>query len=157
MHRSRWIIAAVVSLSAVALPAQSARDSTSLMLRGSFDEVSGWLLRTAEIVPAERYDYRPSAGVRTVGEMLAHVVDAYAYYCPNAAGRATPWAATNETQGPLDKATIQRKLKAATEACVSAHDRGAALPLLKNITHAPLHYGNLITYLRMMGLTPPSS
>jgi hypothetical protein len=31
------------------------------------------------------------------------------------------------------------------------------LPLMQNIGHANLHYGNLVTYLRMMGLTPPSS
>jgi uncharacterized damage-inducible protein DinB len=31
------------------------------------------------------------------------------------------------------------------------------MPLLQNISHSSLHYGNMITYLRMMGLTPPSS
>ena len=31
------------------------------------------------------------------------------------------------------------------------------LPRVENIGHSSLHYGNLITYLRMMGLVPPSS
>jgi hypothetical protein len=29
--------------------------------------------------------------------------------------------------------------------------------LFANIAHANLHYGNLVTYMRMLGLTPPSS
>ena len=34
---------------------------------------------------------------------------------------------------------------------------GLAGPLMANITHANLHYGNVITYMRMLGLVPPSS
>lgn len=30
-------------------------------------------------------------------------------------------------------------------------------PLIENIGHSNLHYGNAITYMRMMGLVPPSS
>ncbi len=153
----RHVLAAVLSLTASPVHAQAARDSTSRMLRDGFTEVSGWMTHVAELVPSDRYTYRPTEGVRTVGEMLAHVIDAYIYYCPNAAGVATPWSAATEKKGPLDKATLQRKLKAATETCATAYERGTPLPLLQNISHTTLHYGNLVTYLRMMGLTPPSS
>jgi hypothetical protein len=29
--------------------------------------------------------------------------------------------------------------------------------LSTNMTHAALHYGNLVTYMRMKGIVPPSS
>jgi uncharacterized damage-inducible protein DinB len=152
----RLLFVAVLSLSAAALQAQSARDSTTMMLRGGFEEVSGWISRAAELAPAERYTYRPTAGVRTFGEMVAHIVDGYRWYCANAAGRETEWSDATE-KGRLDKATLQQQLKLATDACTAAYEGGRQLPLLQNIGHASLHYGNLVTYLRMMGLTPPSS
>lgn len=157
MRVSRTLAAATLSLAAASLPAQSVPDGSAKLLQDSFAEVSGWILQTAEIVPAERYTYRPTAGVRTVGELLAHITDAYHYYCANAAGQRTAWTPATEKQGPHDKVTLQPKLKAATETCATAYQRGAPLPLLHNITHATLHYGNLVTYLRTMGLTPPSS
>lgn len=152
----RFVLVAVLSLTASALQAQSARDSTTMMLRGGFQEVSGWILRAAELAPADKYTYRPTASVRTFGEMVAHIADGYIWYCSNAAGKETGWSDATE-KGRLDKATLQRQLKTATDACNAAYERGQMLPLLQNIGHASLHYGNLVTYLRMMGLTPPSS
>jgi hypothetical protein len=29
--------------------------------------------------------------------------------------------------------------------------------LLANVSHTNLHYGNIITYMRMLGLAPPSN
>jgi hypothetical protein len=29
--------------------------------------------------------------------------------------------------------------------------------LMANVAHTNLHYGNLITYIRMLGMVPPSS
>lgn len=158
MRRSMPVFVPLVALSLAAssLEAQSARDSTQMMLRGGFEEVSGWIQRAAELVPADRYTYRPTAGVRTVGEMIAHIVDGYVWYCSNASGKPTEWSDATE-KGRLDKATLQQRLKASTDACTAAYQRGQQLPLLQNIGHASLHYGNLVTYLRMMGLTPPSS
>jgi uncharacterized damage-inducible protein DinB len=127
-----------------------------MLLRGGFQEVSGWISQAAALVPAEQYTYRPTAGVRTFGEMLAHIADGYIWYCSNAVGKQTEWSDATE-KGRLDKATLQRQLTLATDACIAAYEAGRQMPLLQNIGHANLHYGNLVTYLRMMGLTPPSS
>lgn len=152
----RLLFIAVLSFSAAPLQAQSARDSTAMMLRGGFQEVSGWISRAAELAPADRYTYRPTEGVRTFGEMVAHIIDGYIWYCSNAAGRETEWSDATE-KGRLDKATLQQQLQSATDSCNVAYERGGQLQLLQNLGHASLHYGNLVTYLRMMGLTPPSS
>lgn len=130
----------------------------SLPLAHGFTEVSGWLLKAAEIVPADKYGYRPVNTVRSIGQQLAHVADGYAYYCGSAkAGRNVEWTDDIEKAGG-DKAAIVAKLKAASDSCAAIYGSGSsAPPLMANIAHANLHYGNIITYMRMLGLTPPSS
>ena len=128
----------------------------SAALRYGFDEVSGWVTKVAELVPAERYGYRPVASVRSVAQQIAHIADSYNYYCARAGGRSVEWSDAIE-KGALDKATLLRRLGEATRTCSDAHGAGGARELMANIAHTNLHYGNLITYLRMMGLVPPSS
>jgi uncharacterized damage-inducible protein DinB len=53
---------------------------------------------------------------------------------------------------------VATKLKQATDACNTVYaGNGQLLTLVQNIGHTNLHYGNIITYMRMMGLPPPSS
>ena len=61
-------------------------------------------------------------------------------------------------KGITDKATLVKKLKQSTDACTAAYGgKGKPGELLRNISHSNLHYGNVITYMRMLGLVPPSS
>lgn len=123
-----------------------------------FAEVSGWLLKSAEMIPPDKYSYRPAATVRTLGEMLGHVADGYNYFCGRAAGKKLEWADA-VAKGKTDKTTIVAALKVSTAGCEAAHNgAGAGSPLLlQNFGHANLHYGNVVTYMRMLGLVPPSS
>ena len=51
-----------------------------------------------------------------------------------------------------------QKLKQSVVGCAGAYSAtGQVGPLISNIGHTNLHYGNIITYLRMMGMVPPSS
>jgi uncharacterized damage-inducible protein DinB len=125
--------------------------------RGGFDEVSAWVTKAADMVPADKYTYKPVATVRTFGQLVGHVADAYTWYCSNAAGKKTEWADPVE-KGNTDKATITAKLKQATDACKTVYAGGGQFrELLGNVGHTNLHYGNIITYMRMLGLVPPSS
>jgi hypothetical protein len=56
-----------------------------------------------------------------------------------------------------NKATIVPKLKEALDACSTSHGTGHLGMLIQNFGHANLHYGNMVTYMRMLGLVPPSS
>ncbi len=139
------------------LAAASRGDEGSAVARRGFTEVSGWVTRAAELVPADKYTYRPTSTVRTFGQLLAHVVDAYQYYCARGAGREAQWTDAIE-KGATDKATLAQRLRQATDACSSAYAGAGQLgPLLENVAHTSLHYGNMITYMRLLGLTPPSS
>lgn len=127
-------------------------------VRKNFAEVSGWVSKSAELVPAEKYNYKPVDTVRTFGQLVAHITDSYNYFCAHGAGNKVQWSDPVE-KGATDKATVLPKLKEAVDKCNAVHasDTAQLNPLITNIGHTNLHYGNLITYMRMMGLKPPSS
>ena len=132
-------------------------NDTAAAMRYGFGEVSGWVTKAADLVPADKYSYRPAPSVRTFGQQIAHIADSYNYYCARAAGRNVQWSDAIE-KGNTDKATLVPKLKQATDACQAAYGGGGQVgALMGNAAHTNLHYGNIITYIRMLGLTPPSS
>ena len=137
--------------------AAPAGQTSGEFLKKGFDEVAGWVAKAAETVPADKYTYKPVGTVRTFGQLIAHLVDSYKYYCDLGAGRNVQWSDAAE-KGATDKATLATKLRSAQAACVTVHATSAASPhLLRNFGHTNLHYGNIVTYMRMMGLVPPSS
>lgn len=130
----------------------------STELRNGFNEVNDWVTKAADMVPADKYNYKPADTVRTFGQLIAHITDSYNYFCANAAGNKVEWSDAVE-KGATDKNTLLPKLKEAVGRCNAAYSAGNAQfkPLLINVGHTNLHYGNVITYMRMMGLKPPSS
>ena len=139
-------------------PQGSATDAAAAV-RAGCGEVSGWVTKAAELIPADKYAYKPTTSVRTVGQMIGHIADSYGYYCGRAAkGRGVEWSDTIE-KGKTDKATLAPKLKQAVDACNAVYGTGTGDigQLMANVAHTNLHYGNLITYIRMLGMTPPSS
>ena len=127
-------------------------------VRNGFNEVNGWVMQAAEMVPADKYSYKPVDTVRTFGQLIAHIANSYNYFCANAAGNKVEWSEAVE-KGKTDKDTLLPKLKEAVGRCNTAYGSSNAQfrQLLMNVGHTNLHYGNIITYMRMMGLKPPSS
>ena len=130
----------------------------STELRNGFNEVNDWVMKAAEMVPAEKYNYRPVETVRTFGQLIAHITDSYNYFCAHAVGNKVQYSDAVE-KGGTDKDTLLPKLKEAVGRCNAAYSSGNAQlrPLFSNVSHTSLHYGNIITYMRMLGLKPPSS
>lgn len=131
---------------------------TAAVLRRGFTEVSGWVNQAAEAVPEDKYNYKPVDTVRTFGQLVAHITDSYNFFCARGAGNNVEWSDPIE-KGTTDKATLMPKLKEAVERCNQVYqgNNGRVGPLLNNVGHTNLHYGNIITYMRMLGLKPPSS
>jgi uncharacterized damage-inducible protein DinB len=125
-------------------------------LKGAFDEISANITKAAALVPADKYSYRPASDVRTFGQLVGHVIDASEYYCGQAMGRAATWSDSTAV-GRADKAGLTAHFAAAMASCRAAHATGSAGPLIVNIAHANLHYGNMVTYMRLLRLVPPSS
>ncbi len=130
----------------------------STELRNAFNEVNGWVTKAAEAVPADKYNYRPVDTVRTFGQLIAHLTDSYNYFCAQGGGNKVEWSEAIE-KGATDKDTLLPKFKEAVGKCNAVYGSNNAQlrPLFTNVGHTSLHYGNIITYMRMMGLKPPSS
>ena len=151
------IAAAIAIVFPAALSAQSINDVRSGFAAG-FNEVHSAVSKSVDLVPADKFSYKPVATVRSFGELAAHVADSYAWYCTRASGRNVEWSDAIE-KGKTDKATITQKLKESFAICTTAYANNSSRleALMGNIAHTNLHYGNMITYLRMMGLVPPTS
>lgn len=144
-------------LAAGPVAAQEANNDPVVALRRAFNEVSTWVSAAAEMVPAEKYTYRPSEPVRTFGQLIGHLADSYNYYCAVAGGRDVEWGDPIE-KGVNDKAALVERLKQAMATCTAPYTSGGRFrALVDNVGHTSIHYGNIVTYMRMMGLTPPSS
>ena len=152
----KYIVTLSILLLSTVRAQQPDAKETSAMLGKGFAELSGWIVKAAEIVPPEKYSYKPAPTVRTFGELLGHIADGSNYFCGRAAGKKVEWSDAN-AQGKTDKATVVPKLKEALDACSAAHGTGNLGMLIQNFGHSNLHYGNIVTYMRMLGLVPPSS
>jgi uncharacterized damage-inducible protein DinB len=140
-----------------AAAAQTGPNDTAAAMRKGFEEVSGWVTKAANLVAADKYTYQPTKAVRTFGQQIGHIVDGYTYFCATASGQKVQWSEATE-KGSTDKATLVQKLKQATDSCNTAYNgKSQAGQLIANIAHTNLHYGNIVTYMRMLGLVPPSS
>jgi len=118
-----------------------------------FAQVADWITQSAESVPAEKYGFKPTEGVRTFGQLVAHIVDGYRFYCRLAKG-PVEWSDTVE-KTVTAKADLLKQLAAATAECKQV--KGKLDPLIENLGHTNLHYGNMIVYLRLLGIVPASS
>jgi uncharacterized damage-inducible protein DinB len=130
------------------------------------------LLRSAEKVPEENYNFKPTDAVRSFGQIVGHVADAQYMFCSIALGEKNP--APNIERNKTSKADLIAALKDAFAYCDKAYDGmtdasatqmvklfGRDTPKLAVLTvnnmHNMEHYGNLVTYMRLKNIVPPSS
>ena len=157
MRSITWLCGATLMLVGVVSAQQPAPSDPGAQLKAAFEEVSLWVTKGADQVPADKYGFQPTATVRTFGQLVAHIADGNNYYCARAGGQKVEWSDAVE-KTVKDKAAILQKLKESMALCAAQHAKSSAAgPLLSNYGHLNLHYGNMITYLRLMGMVPPSS
>ncbi len=130
------------------------------------------ILRSADKMPEDKYAFRPADTVRTFGQILAHVADGQYEFCGTAAGNHDDKDVEHTAK---TKAEIVAALKIAFAYCdaiyagmtdakaaelipVFGGNKATRLSLLDfNVAHTGEHYGNLVTYMRIQGIVPPSS
>ncbi|HZI67827.1 MAG TPA: DinB family protein [Thermoanaerobaculia bacterium] len=147
------------------------KDPLATHARMMYGGVKVVLLRSAERMPEENYGFKPTESVRTFGQILGHVADSHYMFCSGALGEKRPAVKVEQTK--TSKADLIAALKEALAYCDKAYDgltdasaaqmvgHGSGTPKLGLLTVASLHsiehYGNLIVYLRMKNIVPPSS
>lgn len=163
--------ALLVSLLATA--AGSAQESPlSAHNKVIYGGLKGLLLRSAEKMPEENYGFKPTDSVRTYGQILGHVADSQYTFCSKVLGEKSPAPKVEDTR--TSKADLIAALKDAFAYCDKAYDGltdASAAQVVKlfgkdapklgvlnvNNAHGAEHYGNLVTYMRMKNVVPPSS
>lgn len=140
-------------------------------VKPQFESIKGYLIKSAEQMPEENYSFKPVATVRSFGEIIGHLADANYMFCAASKGEKSP--ATQQFEKVTGKAALVKGLQDAMAYCDSAYLQGDMATmgdtelfgmkmsrlgaLIMNVTHDNEHYGNLVTYLRIKGLVPPSS
>ncbi len=134
--------------------------------------VKAILLRSAEKMPEENYAFKPTDGVRSYGQIIGHVADAQYLFCSTVLSEKNPAPKIEQTK--TSKADLIGALKDAMAYCDRAYDGltdasatqmvtffGGDTPKLgvlnTNAMHSIEHYGNLVTYMRMKNIVPPTS
>ena len=141
-------------------------------VRSDYRQVRDFFIRAAEKMPAADYAFRPVPEVRTFAQQVAHVADDQYNLCAPARGETRHAAYRAIEESLSTKTELIPALKAAFAYCDAVYDTltdatGVAAALGKdrnrfsmlnwNLWHTWEHYGNVVVYLRMKGLVPPSS
>lgn len=130
------------------------------------------LLRTAENMPEEHYGFKPVETVRTFGQIVGHIADSQYIFCSTILGEKNPGLKIEKTKS--SKADLIAALTESFSYCNRAYDavndanaadavkfmggeRPKLTALIINEIHSIEHYGNLVTYMRMKNLVPPTS
>ena len=138
------------------------------------DSIGKKLVDLAQAIPADKYSWRPAPGVRSVSEVLVHVVQGNSML-PSFLGAARMEGVSRESEKTVtDKAKIVDLLKKSVENARVAGMRVADADLDKRIdffgsqitqrallirilNHMHEHLGQAIAYARMNGVAPPWS
>jgi uncharacterized damage-inducible protein DinB len=166
---SLWLL-----LTATTLFAQEVGEGLWGGYDGEWRHVSSQLIALAEATPADKFAWRPAAGVRSTSEVYMHIVTAN-FYMLSLIGEKPP-AGVNQNMGKTvtSKAEVidwlKRSLDAVQQSHLAAKPSGLTRKIqvsgtdttvdgiyLRLIVHNNEHMGQLVAYARMTGVVPPWS
>jgi uncharacterized damage-inducible protein DinB len=163
---------ATVAIGVAPLLAQTPSNPLTTATKSVFDRVKGYITKAAEQVSEENYAFKPTPDVRSFGQLVAHVADANYMICSAAAGEKAPAGEVEKTK--TTKVDLQKALADSFAYCDKVYAGitdvtgmqpvgffGGQQPkiavLAFNTNHDFEHYGNIVTYMRLKGMVPPSS
>ena len=168
------LVAVVVFVYSSSVYAQGSPISEAV--RGGWNTAKRNMLGSAKVMPEAKYGFKPVDTVRTFGQILAHVAGANYEFCAGAKGEKTPFSEDHFEKTATTPAAITKALQDSIAYCDGAYSsltdtsaaqviegpfgggkQARAAVLMGNTNHNNEHYGNLVTYLRINGLVPPSS
>jgi len=141
-----------------------------------FNALKNNITRSAEQFPEDKYGWSPTPDVRTWGGLLSHIADDNNGACFALAGETQRPPSLDSGGQPteagkgLKKADIDRLLAESFARCDKAFaavtpenmmerqgNRSKIGALIYDTQHISEHYGNIVTYMRLQGMVPPSS
>lgn len=178
--------ASLVSVSAQSAAAGGAKPSAAAaanpLTKGAgttYGVIKGYVTKAAAKMPEENYSFKPTPEVRSFGQLVGHIADANFGFCSYVTGEKPPMGGFDPSGVSIEKtktakADLVKALADSFAYCDKAHAAmtdaaGTAiiktflgeLPKLSilelNTHHDFEHYGNIVTYMRLKSLVPPSS
>jgi len=167
------LLTAVVLFAASASAQEMTANPLVTVSKNMYAISKGDVLGSVDKIPEEKWSFQPTKEVRTVAQLFAHIADAQYEFCGLVVeGKSV---AKGIEKSAKTKAEIVPALKEAFAYCDGAYakltDAGASelvsffggMKITKlgamdfNFAHNMEHYGNLVTYMRINGIVPPSS
>ena len=157
------------------VPAEASAQGANPLSAGAkaqFTGISSFVTRSADKIPEKLFSFRATPEVRTIAQLFGHIADAYFGMCAAADGGKPPQQGLE--QSATSKAALVKALAEGVAYCQSVMDRmtdqkgSESVPfyfgptprlsiLYFVTTHTYEHYGNLVTYMRLNKIVPPSS
>ena len=153
--------------------AQQTKTSVSDVLRKMLAGREKDTVAAFEGMPANKFDYKPTAEQMTFGHLAAHIAEANYYFCSNVGD--VPQPKTEELKGTEGKEKLVAAVKSSFEFCHTALEKADdskmneeikwfdGRPRARTWAFVALasswadHYGMAAMYLRLNGLVPPSA
>jgi DinB superfamily len=162
------IVSVVLFAATASLHAQS--NPLSADAKSDYTSIKTILLKSADKMPEENYGFRTTPLVRTYAEMIAHIADVQTMLCSTAMGQPKHGTAAGKTS----KADLSAALKESFDTCdpvydqmtdaqgtqtvkMFGHDKTKIGVLFFNVEHDNEMYGQMVAYMRIKGIVPPSS
>ena len=139
--------------------------------RASWMAAHNFIVRSAEQMSEANFAFKPVTTVRSFAQIVAHVADDEMGWCAQILGQ--PLKQTQFEKTLTAKADVIKAIRDAGAYCEKAYaitDAQAAgvttiwggqqpkiRGLMDNAAHDWEHYGNIVTYMRIKGMVPPSS
>ena len=184
MSETRWaqclvamLVGAAVSVSAQELSMPGPPETYPVYLQGQYASIKRYIIGAAEKMPAEHFGFKPVPEVMSYAQLLGHVIDSQYYFCHAVKGGDNPaigkhldalahkaalvpavkeaFAYCDEVFAGLTSENALQMLTAGTPPKQWQTARDNQLTMV--IAHGNEHYGNLVTYMRIKGIVPPSS
>lgn len=165
-------ILTLASFAAAALFAQAPEKPLVSSAKAMFLQTKDVITRSAEKMPEEHYSYKPTPEVRSFGQIIGHIADAQYGLCSASTGtRKAPPGVEKSKTAKADLVAALGEAFAYCEGVIGAMTEAQASETVNffggqrarisvfdfNTAHNYEHYGNLVTYMRLKGVVPPSS
>lgn len=167
-----FVVAAFLALPSLSSAQAAPANPMQASIKSVFDMLKGNLSKSAEKVGEDLYGFKPTPEVRSFGQLIGHLADSQFGMCATAAGEKP--AQSGIEKSATTKAALMKALSDSIAYCdkvLAGMDDTKGLEVTKfftgpttrlgvlafNNAHSYEHYGNLVTYMRLKGIVPPSS
>jgi len=166
-------LAAAVSLSIIPAIAFAQGSPLATAFRDNASEVGKHLIAAAEVMPADKFAFKPTPAQMSYGDIVVHLIQGNDFLCAAIGGMKAP--ARTKIAATDAKATLVTRLRETFQFCDQAlaglddSKLNDQLPMFggKTMTRAAVevltvgdwadHYSQMAIYLRLNGQLPPTA